>query len=1026
MRVRSLVLDNVGPLAQLDSGELPNGLVVFYSPDEQRKTTALLALRRLLFSTNSNGTGSGRTTAHLSGPNGEFELSTNGSPESESFRKLDGQPAADNDLGRLFGQTPRPHLQQVFDITGSELAHHRAEQLNSETKTRSTIAAENGSSELRAQMQSLLAADDSGEIDVLIRQLESTEGELEQALQRQAELVQHLDAEKKATNEVGRMCAELAELRKQRETAIACVDLLPLWQTIKEEGDALAALEPIDDFPEDTSSIGEARRCVGTAEERLKRIGRAHRQTKAELDTLPDHGEHGEEARRIESICSQLPHYREQMSAFAHARARHADLTSVLPQALKKVTNGNSETAFDPSHLDSQALREWSTRSHELSEREATVFAALERARTSLKQLRDERQRAIRAAKNLPNGLAHDDDKWRSLWALRDNLEELWEIQSQGEAAARTAEKHFGELETMDRRRYRAPAENLRKGLWAIAALCFAAALFQVNRERPDLAMALCAVAALAGFADLILGWRSRWAKLRNRELSQNEERLYNNMQRARQLRDSRWGRAEELSNQVATAAAVLGLPATPSMQEVEEAEDLLFQAGRTDPSRGPLTETALSIHNLRQEEEQLMTELREIRHLKDGVGLEWEEWKSSVGLPTHLGQEELSTYLLEYDNWRNLTQESEELDDHLRRLAPAIEEWEAQACALLTELGVDASDNLCGRDLEDQLTAQRTRLRRTSALQKQRTELTQKTSQLEQDLCAAEADLEKAQSELEEIRKLSGTADEEEFLRRRAVYLDRRRIRDSIAEHQEAFALLLNKRNIADTPELRERIAGTDADSLQKESEQITHLIEQREQELEEVSHQRTVAAAGCRELEQSIEVTALQQQCASLRVEIQQRADRWRCLAVADSLLAGATSGSTGGGLLLSEASTRLRNLTDGELVRIAPSSHNGHLVVVDRNGGQHDIDADIAPALAQQVNLSLRLALARDYARGTSIPVVMDEVLRNVAEDRRLPTAAEIKQLAAEQQVFYFTSDQASVDVLTNDIECRVLEI
>ncbi len=1021
MRIRSLVLDDAST-TKIDSGELPNGLVVFFSADERRKTFALEAVRRLLFSTEGNG-GSGRSTAFLSGPNGDFELSTNGTAESETLRKLDGQPAGPGDLGRLFGRNERADLRRVFDIAGRRLADETPHSMAPVAPTGA------GSAEVRARMQALLGDDQSGEIDRLIAELEESEARLEQALLREAALLRHLETEKRATDEVGRLCAELAELRRRRERLQASIQMWPIWEKRMSLQRELDELEPIDDFPEDDSSIGEARRRAEASEEAYQSQSRQQRQLRAELDALPEAGDRHEMAQEIEAVCGDLSTYRERMTAFARLRARHAELANLVPQALGKVSETDGAMHFDPNELDSDAARQWVTRAEDLNKREERARSELEKTRADLKQLRSERSRATRAAGRLGAALDPFDEQWRALWAVRDGLDELWQIQSQGEAAARTAEKRAEEIDTLDQRRYRLPAAGVRKGLWVIVALSFSAALFQVSRERATEAMILCAVALAAMVIDLLLGWRLRWAEMRNRELRAGEDKLHNDLHRSRQLRDARWRKADEISERVALFAEVLDLDGSPSLQEVEAAERALFAASQRQSERGPLTETALAIRTMRDRESKVMDEVRETHRAKDAVALEWDDWKHSVGLPAHLDHEELTTYLCEFDRWRELANESEQVDEELRALAPAIEEWEEQARALLADLGVEASDSLCGRDLEDQLFSLRESARRSLSLAQQRGDLEQRLAALQESLTAAENERQQAHAALAEIRRRAGTNDEQEYDRRREIFVRRQGIKRAVERVERDLAESLAEAQIADSDDLRACMASGDLASWSEQATAVEEEIARLEAELEGASHERVAAASGCRELEESLEVTVLQQQCAALRTEIQHCAERWRCLALADSLLSAASQGAAAtGGFLLNEASTRLRALTAGELVRLASRNGNGELVVVDRSGVQHDVDDDLAPAFAQQINLSLHLAIARDFARGTDpIPFVMDEVLANLDADQVPATAAEIAGLAREQQVFYFTAQRDSLNALLDaDAECRVIEL
>ncbi len=1021
MRVRSWVIDGVEALPRLESGELPNGLIVVYSDDVDRKDAAVAVIRRLLFS--APGSGAGRSTAHLSGSNGDFELSTNGSAESETFCRADGAPAGREDLGRLFGDAERSNLQPVFDV---DVNGADAPLIDAALPSATSAVLPPG---LDLRMRTLIGPDGDGTLDRLLAELEDIESRLAAALENEASYRDQLAAERTSTDEVGRICAELADLRKRRERLKAYAALWPAWlKRVRVEKD-LAELEEIDDFPDTDVSIVEAQQHAHTAELELKSLRKQHRQARAELEAHPEPGARHAILESVAEIHAELPAYRKQMTAFARARARHDELARVLPEIAHRVSGEQGDAApCDPMRLDLAATREWLNRSDSLAEREAVTRASLEKTRASLKQLRNERQRAVRAAKTLSVQLDDSDEHWRALWSLRDDLEQLWEIQSQGEAAARSAEQRQSALESLDRRRYRVPSPAIERLLWIIVAIALSAALWKTRQEDQVTAVLLCAVVVAAVIGVLVLIWRRRWADVQNRDIVASEERLRYDFERARQVRDARWKSADEIAHRIESAAVALGLSRVPTVEEVDDAEEKLFEASRKLQQRGPLAETALAIHDHHEEEELFMAQLRDIRQAKDATALEWEEWKSSVGLPADLEQEDLTTYMCEYDRWRELDGETIRIDEELRELAPTIEAWESKARTLLRDVGVDIDDSLCGRDLEDQLTMLRDSATRSRRLLAKQENLKQKVADLEEQLDVAESAASEHTAVFEDLRRRAGTEDETEFARRKQIFHHRRELNQTLAQLEDDFVALLGQHHLADDSEVRADLSHGNADAWTEQGYDIDTEIDRLEAAMETASHERSTAAAACREIEQSGTVTALQQERACLREEIRRRADDWRRLSLAAGLIEEAAKSLSETGSVLSDASASLRKLTLGEMVRLVAPDGSEHLVVVDRRGEQHKVNGNLSAELTRQIKLSLQLSMVRDIARGRGpIPVVMDEVMQDLADDKSAATAAEIAALAEQQQVFYFTTDESSIAKLeaAGDVS-RVLRV
>ena len=1022
MRLHSWVIDGVGELPRVESGELPNALVVVYSPDAARKDAALGMIRRLLFASQGPPSPEAHCTARISGPNGDFELTTNGSPGSESLRHISGEAAGSDELARLFGHSERSGLRRVFDVgSGTDLDR----MLDGYTQS-APLA--HGQNSIARRMVEILGNDADGALDEVLVELAQTELRLQEAIEHEADFYDRMDAERRATAAIGQLCADLADLRRRRERFKAYIALWPAWLRRAQPEKELAALGEIDHFPDTEIGIVEAQQRAHEAGEQLQELRKRHRQARAELEVVPPAGDRHMVADRVDAICSELPAYRTRLTAFTRARARHDDLTAQRRE-LRHGTNANDgEQAFDPSTLDLTAAREWLLRAERSAQDEAKTRAELEHVRASLKQLRSDRQRAVRAVKTLDIELDDSDEHWRALWSLRDDLEQLWETQSQGESVARSAEKRLEALQSLDANQYRAATSKIGTLLWIVAAGSFVAALWSARRADSFLATVFSAVAVASVLADLGLGLQRRWAQNHNSAIGAKAQRLRHDLERARKLRDARWRAADEIAERVEYAATALGLASMPSLEDVDAAENKLFEASRKLHERGPLAETALAVHQLCEEEEDLMTELREIRHARDAAALEWEDWKDSVGLPAGLRQEDLTTYLCESDRWREIVEQLAAADSQLRELSPVIEAWETEARALLRDVGVQVRSQLCGRELEDQLTTLRDSAHRSLRLFRRRAELRDRLVPIEAELAEIEPKAQETQRLFDALRESAGTADEAEFERRRQIFRRRRELSESLRQHDEEFTRQLTEYRVVDDSQIRTDLATGNADLWLEQANHVDAEIERLEALMEATSHERAVAAADCRHIEETSEVAGWRQDCACLREEIRRLADEWRSLALANGLIEAAAQSVSQSAPLLNEASASLRKMTLGEMVRIALPADGECLVVVDRSGEQHLVNGSLPADLARRIELSLQLGMVRDFNRGVAtFPVVMDEVLRGLDEEEAAAMAEEILRLASEQQVFYFTSDETSIRALrrAGDVP-RVLQI
>ena len=83
------------------------------------------------------------------------------------------------------------------------------------------------------------------------------------------------------------------------------------------------------------------------------------------------------------------------------------------------------------------------------------------------------------------------------------------------------------------------------------------------------------------------------------------------------------------------------------------------------------------------------------------------------------------------------------------------------------------------------------------------------------------------------------------------------------------------------------------------------------------------------------------------------------------------------------------------------------------------------ELSRGTAEQLYLALRLALIGQLAEvGPGLPVLMDDVLVNFDEERRLGAAQAIADLARLRQVVVFTCHTETADILAEADPARVL--
>jgi uncharacterized protein YhaN len=160
----------------------------------------------------------------------------------------------------------------------------------------------------------------------------------------------------------------------------------------------------------------------------------------------------------------------------------------------------------------------------------------------------------------------------------------------------------------------------------------------------------------------------------------------------------------------------------------------------------------------------------------------------------------------------------------------------------------------------------------------------------------------------------------------------------------------------------------------------------------------------------------------------QIQSLVRRWQTLAMASSLLEDvcATFEKERQPETLREASSFLRQLTDGKYTRVWTPLGTNKLRVDSSEGQALDIDV-LSRGTREAVFIALRLSLASAYARrGVMLPLVLDDVLVNFDRNRALYAAKTLKTFAEMgHQVLMFTCHKHIAEIFQEiDVQVRRL--
>jgi uncharacterized protein YhaN len=141
--------------------------------------------------------------------------------------------------------------------------------------------------------------------------------------------------------------------------------------------------------------------------------------------------------------------------------------------------------------------------------------------------------------------------------------------------------------------------------------------------------------------------------------------------------------------------------------------------------------------------------------------------------------------------------------------------------------------------------------------------------------------------------------------------------------------------------------------------------------------------------------------------KAQIKEKIKRWGALTIAKQVLVETKQKYQEERLpqTLSYAEGYFHFLTDGEYVRIfAPMSDQ--MFVVERQDGQRFLATEVSQGTAEQLYLSLRLALAKTYEAAEKYPLIIDDSFVNFDKKRTERAIMLLHEVAKERQVLFFT--------------------
>jgi len=425
----------------------------------------------------------------------------------------------------------------------------------------------------------------------------------------------------------------------------------------------------------------------------------------------------------------------------------------------------------------------------------------------------------------------------------------------------------------------------------------------------------------------------------------------------------------------------------------------------------------------LNRKKEELEARFLEEKKARDALAEKWTGWLGTYGLDPSLSVESVleifSVIRTCFDRQRAIRK----LEEQIASSRTSIEAYEVKVARILQV----CERPLSGLSFDAQVEKLRSDLEKASNETRSLTQLKTKSEELKIELEASRDKYKEVAGELS-VLLCSGSAEtEEEFYENARLWAQRTELENRKREAEQQI-----QRVSAGEKEYGifvEELQASDLSSLKDENLRLEECLKSLEQEVSDTIDRRGAIRNQIEQLERGSEGSLTRVMQESLLEELHEKSRDWASLVLAREILAKAVKvyEKERQPAVIVEAQAFFSKITGGRYTRIYSPLNSTEIYVEDREGRQKSIQ-ELSRGTAEQLYLSLRFGFIREFGRHSeSLPIVFDDVLVNFDPERCKSTCEAIKDLASDNQVFYFTCHPETVQMFVESFpETRAVDL
>lgn len=1053
MRIVSMQVQGFGSLRerQLDTD---SSLVLFYGANEAGKSTLMGFVRAVLFGFPTRQSrleryeplGGGAHGGALTLLDEQGQLirverydapAAGGKRASAGLVKVtlgDGTTGGEDLLNTLLGGLSADLFRSLFAFGLTELQELRTLQTDELSGyLYSAGLGVSGSAIMEAERKLTAQADGlyrpRGRNQEMNRLLKELEG-LEQSLRRSRDPAADYDrllADRRSAEE------RIAALEGQQESLRAELHKLGLagkarsgWIRLRQIGQELAALPALAGFPEHASARldaleAELERIHAERARLLLRQMSLSSQLRA-IELVPDLLEHQIE---LNHWLEQAATYEENKRSVDQMRVEQEHQRAQVDRLLKQIDVHWEETdlaSFSVTISLREQVRAYKERFHKSKESELRVRTELESLQQQVKRVQDTvrsleselHKSGVRTDGSASTGwggadpsstlqkIARDYARWQLLVRELAHQKERDAVETQFQLSLEEAAKAGKTASLRLRQRFiiisgllavLTPILLLWQGSW-VAALCafllFAgAALYLLVSDRAETESRSSRAMTSSPIRDESL----------SDELRLLERRLQEQIQPFAQQQTGYAEAAAASANSFGRSASINLEVLQPQLEAwMREAEQNKQQRSELLRKLEKLQDTKEMLQSLRQQEDQRSGYFEQLVMESDQLQSDWSHWLQSLGLSTQLSAEALLETIQTIEQGQESLRQLHKLESKLETLVSSIDHYGKTVGSLLRlSLAVRHEPVFALKRWKEQAQEQ-------VKLLAEKKHGEQLYSETEQELQLLQTNEQRTQGRLDQLLQEASACDGEELRIHQREQEERRKLTEEQTLLESSLETLLSRSLLASYTELLETHGEEDI-ALQMAS--LQGQLTDTAQETNELREVVGKLAGQIEKLEQGAEQADQLLQAEAYRATIRQQVDQYAVASFASLLMKKARDvyeHERQPGVLL-RASDYFAKMTNGAFTHVKAPFGEQRLVAIRANGESLDT-SQLSRGTAEQLYLSMRFALAQEYAGKAILPLVMDDILVNFDEERMESCLRVLADLSSRHQVLLFT--------------------